>query len=474
MEGKMKMKSQPRKQRKTQPKEGTKKKNQNLKPMTEAPAVRMDAAGIDISPEWIYVAVDVRVGEPAVRCFGTVTRELQRIGDWLQSCGVRTVAMESTGVYWIPLYQVLEARGMEIFLVNARHYQNVPGRKTDVSDAAWLQYLHAVGLVRGSFRPAGEICALRTILRHRSGMVEAASRHIQQMQKSLDQMNVQIHRVLSDLTGVTGMAILDAILTGERAGERLAGLRQKGVQASDQEIIEALEGNYLPEHLFTLRQSLENYRHLQKQIAGCDQQIREMLRALEMQAGWQAPAPGPTKQMRTKGDEELRQEYFRIMGVDLTSIPGVNVGTVGVIVSEIGPDFSRFRSAAAFAAWLILCPHNTITGGQVKWSHTGDGSTRLGEALRMSAESFCRDKSYLGDFYRRMRAKLGAESAITAAAHKLARIIYALVTKKVAYDEKHFAAIEQRNRQKQHRRLVNLAAAMGYRLVPAGAAGVVS
>jgi transposase len=468
------MKSEQRKQHKTQRTNRTQKKAQNLKPMSEAPTVRIEAAGIDISPAWIYVAVDARVAEPAVRCFGTVTRELQRVGDWLQACGVRTVAMESTGVYWIPLYQVLEARGIEIFLVNARHYQNVPGRKTDVSDAAWLQYLHAVGLVRGSFRPAGEICALRTILRHRSGMVQAASRHIQQMQKSLDQMNVQIHRVLSDLTGVTGMAILEAILAGERDGKRLAALRQKGVQATDQEIIEALEGNYLPEHLFTLGQSLENYRHLEKQIAACDRQIREMLAALEIQTGWQAPAPGPAKNMRTKGDEQLRQEYFRIMGVDLTAIPGVNIGTVGAIVSEVGPDFSRFRSAAAFASWLILCPHNTITGGRIQWSHTRDGSSRLGEALRMSAESLCRDKSFLGQFYRRMRAKLGTQSAITAAAHKLARIIYALVRKGTAYDERHFAAIEQRDQQRQHRKLVNLASAMGYRLVPAGGQAVVS
>jgi transposase len=449
-------------------------KKKNLKPLTEAPTVRMDAAGIDISPESIYVGVDTRVAEPSVRCFGTVTRELQRIADWLQACGVRTVAMESTGVYWIPLYQVLEARGVEVFLVNARHYQNVPGRKSDVSDAAWLQYLHAVGLVRGSFRPAGEICALRTILRHRSGLVQAASRHIQQMHKALDQMNVQIHRVLSDITGVSGLAIVDAILEGERDGHRLAALRQGGVRASEEEIVKALEGDYLPEHLFTLRQSLENYRHFEKQIAICDRQLGEMLVQLEIQTGRQAPAPPPHKNMRTRGDEELRQKYYRILGVDLTAVPSLNVGTVGVVVAEVGPDFSRFRSAAAFAAWLILCPHNTITGGKVKSSHTREGSSRLGEALRMAAESLCRDKSYLGQFYRRMRAKLGEESAITAAAHKLARIIYALVTKGVAYDEGHFAQIEQRDQQRQRQRLLKLAHSMGYQLVPCTTAAVVS
>ena len=251
------MKRQAGKPPKKNPQQKKAEKAKNLRPLGEAPKVRGDAAGIDISPEWIYVAVDGSVAQPAVRCFGTVTRELQRIADWLQASGVRTVAMESTGVYWIPLYEVLEARGLEVLVVNARHYRNVPGRKSDVSDAAWLQYLHAVGLVRGGFRPAGEICALRTIHRHRSALVQAASGQIQHMQKALDQMNVQIHRVLSDLTGVSGMAILDAILAGERDGERLASLRQEGVQASQREIVEALEGNYLPEHLFTLRQSLD-------------------------------------------------------------------------------------------------------------------------------------------------------------------------------------------------------------------------
>jgi transposase len=443
-----------------------KRKKRSLGSVTEPPQVRMDAAGIDISPEEMYVAVDGRVAEPAVRRFGTVTRELNRIADWLQSCGVRTVAMESTGVYWIPLYQVLEARGLEVFLVNARHYQNVPGRKTDVCDAAWLQFLHAVGLVQGSFRPAGEICAFRTILRHRSGLVQSASQHIQRMQKSLDQMNVQVHRVLSDITGVSGLAIVDAILAGERDGHRLAELRQGGVRASEEAIVKALEGDYRPEHLFTLRQSLESYRHYQKLIEECDRQLRGLLEELEIQTNRQEPAPPPHKNMRTASDEDLRQKYYRILGVDLTAVPSLNVGTVKTLIAEVGPDFSRFRYAGAFASWLILCPNNTITGGKVKSSQTREGSSRLGEALRMAAESLCRDKSYLGQFYRRMKARLGPESAITAAAHKLARIIYTLVTKRVAYDEGHFARIEQRNQEKQRQKLITHARNMGYNLVP--------
>lgn len=370
-----------------------KKSKSKLQSVTEAPQVRLDAAGIDSSPEEIHVAVDARVAEPAVHRFGTVTQELHRIADWLLECGVRTVAMESTGVYWIPLFQILERRGLEVFLVNARHYQNVPGRKSDVCDSAWLQLLHAVGLVRGSFRPPGEICALRTILRHRSGLVQSASEQMQRMQKALDQMNVQIHRVLSDITGVSGLAIVDAILAGERDGHRLAELRDRRVRASEEEIVKAREGDYRPEHLFTLQQSLASYRQDQELIEACDRELRRLLTELEIQADRQGPAPPPRKTMRESQDEDLRQKYFRIWGVDLTAVPSLHVGTVKVLVGEVGPELSRFRDAGAFASWLILCPNNRITGGKVKSSHVREGSTRLGEALRMAAESLCRDRS---------------------------------------------------------------------------------
>jgi transposase len=441
-------------------------KNTKLESVRAAPLVRDDAGGIDIGTEAIYVAVAPSKSETPVRCFGSVTAELNRIANWLLDCGVRTVAMESTGVYWIPLYQVLESRGIEVFLVNARYYQNVPGRKTDVCDAAWLQFLHAVGLVSGSFRPAGEICAFRTVLRHRSELVRSGSQHIQRMQKSLDQMNVQIHRVLSDITGVSGLAIVDAVLAGERDGHKLAALRHSSVRASEETIVKALEGDYRPEHLFTLEQSLASYRHYQRLIEDCDRRLRELLEGLEIKADRQEPAPPPQKTLRTTGDEDLRQKYYRILGVDLTAVPSINVGTVRTLIAEVGPDLSRFRNGGAFASWLILCPNNTITGGKVKSSQTRDGSSRLGEALRMAAESLCRDQSYLGQFYRRMKARLGPESAITAAAHKLARIIYALITKHEAYNAGHFARIEERNREKQRQKVEKQARAMGFRLMP--------
>jgi transposase len=441
-------------------------KKTKLQSVTQSPEIRRDAAGIDISPEIIYVAVDPGRDTQPIRHYGTVTAELYRIANWLKACGVRTVAMESTGVYWIPLYQVLDERGFEVYLVNARHYKNVPGRKTDVCDSAWLQYLHAVGLLEGSFRPAQEICAFRTILRHRASLVEAASQHVQHMQKALDQMNVQIHRVLSDLTGVSGLAILDAILAGERDGRRLAALRDGRVKASEENIVAALEGDYRAEHLFTLRQSLESYRHYQRLIADCDRQIREQLEALDGHGG-DAEPPASRKQMRTSSDEHLRKEFFRIVGVDLTAIPSINVRTVEVLLGEVGPDLTRFRSAGAFANWLGLCPNNAITGGKIQSSKTKKCANRLAGALRMAAESLCRDKSYLGQFYRRMKIQLnGGPEAITAAAHKLARIIYAMVTKRAEYDEAHFAEIENRNRKRARLRFIKQAHKFGFHLTP--------
>jgi transposase len=441
-------------------------KKTKLQSVTESPRIRPDAAGIDISPEVIYVAVDPQKDARPIRHYGTFTAELYRIANWLKACGVGTVAMESTGVYWIPLYQVLDEQGFEVYLVNARHYKNVPGRKTDVCDSAWLQYLHAVGLLQGSFRPAQEICAFRTILRHRASLVEAASKHVQHMQKALDQMNVQIHRVLSDITGVSGLAIMDAILQGERDPRRLAALRDGRVKASEESILAALEGDYRAEHLFTLEQSLDSYQHYQKLIAGCDRQLLEQMKGLEGKGGDPEPPPS-RKQMRRPGGEQMRNEFFRIMGVDLTAIPGISLGTVDVLLAEVGPDLRRFRSAGAFANWLGLCPNNSITGGEVRSSQTKKCRNRLAWALRMAAESLSRDKSYLGQFYRRMKMQLkGGPEAITAAAHKMARIIWAMVTKRVEYDESRFAALEMQHQQRARRRLIKQAHKFGFVLTP--------
>jgi hypothetical protein len=325
-----------------------------------------------------------------------------------------------------------------------------------------------VGLLVGSFRPAQEICAFRTLLRHRASLVEAASKHIQHMQKALDQMNVQIHRVLSDLTGVSGMAIVEAILKGERDPQRLAGLRNGRVQASEESIVAALEGDYRAEHLFTLKQSVESYRHYQNLIAECDQQMREDLDKLDGGNAGVQEAPEARKTMRTAADEELRKQFHGIFKVDLTAIPGINVGTVQVLLGEVGPDLSRFRSSAAFSRWLSLSPDNTITGGKVISSKTARSNNRLAGALRMAAQALSREKTYLGQFYRRMKVQLnGGPQAVTAGAHKLARIIYAMITKRVEYDETHFADVEQQRQERYRHRLAKQALKMGYVLTPA-------
>jgi len=449
------------------------KRRRKAKPVKmSAPVVRDDAAGVDISPEVMYVAVGPEKDEEPVRSFGSFTCDLYEIAKWLQSCDVRTVAMESTGVYWIPLHQVLEDEGFEVCLVNARHYKNVPGRKTDVSDCQWLQYLHSVGLLRASFRPPAEVCAMRTLWRHRRSLVEAASKHVQHMQKSLDQMNVQLHHVLSDLTGVSGLAIVDAILAGERDPRKLAGLRDKRVKASEEKMMKALEGDYRGEHLFTLAQSLEAYRYALKQIAECDAEIVRRMEAMDGKVELEESPPVTGPGSRSKKEVfNLRRQHHRIFGVDLTQIPSINTGTIQVVLTEIGADFRKFPDENQFASWLSLCPNNAISGGMVLRSRTRKSANRVAQALRMAAESLSRDKSYLGIYYRRKRAQLGAPDAITIAAHKLARIIYALVTNRQEYDESVFWKAETRERERAYQRLKRQARYFGCELMPADVVG---
>ena len=303
----------------------------------------------------------------AVRCFSTFTRDLQALAAWLLACRIRTVAMESTGVYWIPLFQILEAAGIEVCLVNSRHVKHVPGRKSDVLDCQWLQYLHSVGLLRASFRPADVICQIRSLLRHREGLVEMAAQHVQHMQKALSQMNLQLHHVLSDLTGQSGLAILDAILTGERDPRLLAELRDGRVKASAETIAQALVGDYRREHLFTLNQSLQAYRYYHQLLAACDQEIETYLRELDSKIDVEqnplAPEPKPHKPRKNEFHFDLRSELYRILGVDLTAVPGLNALSVHTLLGEIGRDVSRFPNATAFASWLGLCPRTTKRAG---------------------------------------------------------------------------------------------------------------
>lgn len=431
------------------------------------PAINLDAAGIDVGATEVYVAVPTDRDPDPVRTFDTFTRDFHELAEWLAACGVKTVAMESTSVYWIPLYTVLEERGIDVCLVNARHLKRVPGRKSDVLDCEWLQYLHSVGLLQGSFHPPEAVAAVRTVLRHRTSLVQMASSHVQRMQKALTQMNVQLHHVISDITGMTGLAILDAILAGERRPEVLAQLRHRNIRANEETIIKSLEGTWRREHLFTLRQSLVAYRNYQTQIEQCDSELQDMLGAFE---SWRDPdAPpvtgGPKDRLDPHGFH-LRAEFYRIFGVDLTQIPGVGIQTVYTLFAECGRDLSAFPTAGCFASWLGLCPDNRITGGKVLSTRTRKVNNPASTALRIAAQSLHRSESCLGDFYRRKRYQLGPPKAITATAHKLARIIYHLVSTQQPYDDSILAQDELQTRIRKTRRLKSLAQALGYELVP--------
>jgi transposase len=431
------------------------------------PVMRPDAAGIDIGATEIFVAVPADRAEENVRSFPTFTQDLYALADWLQQCGIRTVAMESTGVYWIPLFQILEEREFEVCLVNARHVKNVPGRRTDVSDCQWLQFLHSVGLLKASYRPEQEVCAVRSLLRHRESLVQMAATHVNHMQKALDQMNLQVHHVISDIVGQTGLAIVDAILDGERDPLKLARLRNERIKASEEVIAKSLVGDYRPEHLFTLRQSLAAYRSYQKLIDDCDQEIRQRLHDFQPP---HPPAETPEDERSSKKarspDGILKSELKRVFGIDLTQIPGIRTGIAQTLFGEIGPDFTKFRSASAFASWMGLCPDNDISGGKVLWTGTRKVNCRAATALRMAAQSLHHSKTALGDFYRRMRAKLGAPKAITAAAHKLARIIFHLISTRQEFDDSKFAADQLRHQKRQEIKLRAKAKSMGFELIP--------
>lgn len=430
-----------------------------------------DAAGIDIGAEEIYVAVPPDRDLESTRKFGTFTSDLNSLAEWLRFCRIRTVAMESTGVYWIPLFQILEERGFTVYLVNAHYLKSVPGRKSDVSDCEWIQYLHSVGLLRTSFRPPEHICTVRALWRHRASLLQMAAEHTMHMQKALTQMNLQIHHVLSDITGASGLAILDAIVAGQRDPVALAKLCHARVRSPRETVAKALEGDYRVEHLFTLRQSLDGYRFHQNLIKDLDLEIAKLMQTLPSATEMPVLPTARTKTTayRRQGNDpsfDLRGELHRISGVDLTDIPGVSTATAQVILTEVGPDVSRFRHASAFASWLGLCPEKRVSGGKVLSSRTRRVAHRAATALRLGAHSLSRAKGYFGDFFRRMRSKLGTASAITATAHKIARVIYHVLLTKEPYNESVFHQCEEQSRQRAQLRLRRYAHQLGYKLMP--------
>lgn len=438
--------------------------------------VHPHAAGLDIGKAEIWAAVPAGAHTPAVRAFGTFTPDLQTLADWLAAGGITTVAMESTGVYWIPIFELLEARGLEVYLVNARHIKNVPGRKSDVQDCQWIQQLHSFGLLRASFRPEAEMVALRAYLRHRAMLIEHRAAHTQHMQKALLQMNLRLSQVLSDITGTTGLAILRAIVGGERNAQKLAHLRHGRCQQPEPEIAKALTGSYRPEHVFALKQALALYDAYTAQVAECDQELEQHYAALKPRFDPDAPDQplGPDEKTNTHSKNapnfDVRRQLFQLVGVDLTVVPGLHVSSAQQLLAETGTDMSKFPTHKHFCSWLGLAPHNDITGGKVKRSRTLPTRNRAGQVLRVAAQAVGRGRSGLGAYYRTQKLRLGTASAITATAHKLARIIYHMLKDRQPYQPLTKEAFAQQRREREVRVLEQRAAKLGLSLqkAPAG------
>ena len=429
--------------------------------------INLDAAGIDIGASSHFVAVPEDRDERPVREFAAYTADLYQLADWLKACGIKTVAMESTGVYWIPLFQVLEERGFEVRLVDARRVKNVSGRKTDVSDCQWLQQLHTYGLLSAAFRPDDDTCVLRSYMRQRDGLVIQAGQH---MQKALELMNVKLTEVLADVSGQTGMAIVDDILAGQRDPSVLAKHRHTRCKHDEETIARALTGHYRAEHLFALRQAVTLYRQCQDLIHECDTEIE---RFLEDRRPKDDGTPTPPEQSSARSKNALgfdaHGHLFRLVGVDLTAIPGLSTASVLALLAETGIAMDRWRNSKAFASWLGLCPNNKVSGGKVLASKSKQCVNRAARIFRMAAYGLHHAKSALGAFYRRMRSKLGAPKAITATAHKLARLFYSMLKTKKSFADIGQDAYDRTYNQRRIKGLAKVAEQLGFKLVPSTA-----
>lgn len=433
--------------------------------------IEQNAAGIDIGADSHWVSVSPDREEQNVREFKCYTPDLYALADWLSQCEVETVVMESTGVYWIPVFQILETKGFKVLLVNSHHVKTVPGRKSDVLDCQWLQQLHSYGLLAGSFRPQDEICILRSYIRHRDNLIRSAGTHVQRMQKALTQMNLQLHRVISDITGKTGLRIIRAILAGERNPQQLASFKDGRIRRTAEEIAAALVGDYRSEHLFVLEQELQLYEIYQQQISQCDRQIEEYLSSFDSQIEPKEVESVKKSSPKKKccGNEpafDLRSHLHRISGVDFTRIDGLGVLTVQTILSEVGLDPSRFPTVKHFTSWLGLCPGSRISGGKVQSSRTRRVVNRAANAFRLAANALSRSQSANGAFFRRLRTRLGSPKAITATAHKLARIFYCLWKGGGEYQDPGVDVYEQKYQQRILKNLQRKADQLGFTIVP--------
>ena len=434
-----------------------------------------DAAGIDIGNESHYVAVPPTRDSEPVRRFGCTTAELKAIAVWLKQCAIRTIAMQSTGVYWIAVYDILEAAGFEVYLVNARETKNLPGRKSDVQESQWLMKLHTYGLLRNSFRPSQEIRTMRTYWRQRHDLVQAAGRHIQRIQKALTQMNIQLANVLTDVSGMTGQAIIKAILSGQRDPQQLAAFRDPRVKASAEEIARSLEGNWQADLLFVLKQEQDSYEFCQRQMAECDQQLQQYFsQSADRSQGASLPKEKRKERLRKKkGNKpqfDLRAELFRMTGTDLTRIDGIDVMTAMTILSEAGWDMSKWKDEDHFVSWLRLCPDNRISGDKIIGKGRLPSKNRVTIALKMAACTLRTSHSYLGAQFRRLRTKLGPPVAIKAMAAKLARLVYHMLRDGMQFVDRGAEFYEAQHRNLQIKSLKRKAAALGFQIIEAAAA----
>lgn len=412
--------------------------------------VNLNAAGVDIGSREYFVAIPEGRDKESVKKFGTFTCDLKKITKWLKKNKINTVAMESTGVYWIPLYEYLESQDFEVLLVNARHVKNVTGRKTDVLDCQWIQQLHTYGLLQGAFRPDEEFCVLRSYLRHRKNLVRTMTRETHHMQKALIQMNIKLANVIAEITNITGLRIIKAIIAGETNPQVLAKLKHRCTRKSEEEIAKSLEGNYRKEHLFSLSQALEAYEFYQQQLNNCDEKIKQYLQAFT----------------ENSSNETMEQLLAKVAGSDLTKIEGISTQTALTVISEVGLDMNKFPTAKHFASWLGLCPSNKVSGGKILSSKTQQKTNRAAEALRLAASSLHKSQSAMGAFFRRIKSRAGSPKAITATAHKMARLIYHMLKNGEEYVKVQMEEYEKNYKEKVIQNMQRKAKAFGFKLTP--------
>lgn len=456
----------------TKPQPAQKKKQQKkitLHDLKSLPVLHLHAAGIDVGSAEHYVAVPANRDPQPVRRFGSFTADLHRLAQWLKACRIQTVAMQATGVYWIGLHQILQDYGLEVQVVNARHTKTLPGRKSDVQECQWLQTLHTFGLLNNSFRPPQQIQVLRSYMRQREVLVAAASTCVQHMQKALTEMNLQLTNVISDISGTTGMAILRAIVAGERDPHQLAALKHSLIRATREEIAQSLEGHWREELLFILSQNLSLYDFHLAQIKECDQRIQVQLQTMETKIDpGTHPIPAPRRVSWSRKRQpafDLRGELYRTTGVDLTQVDGLDVQTIQTVISEVGVDMSRWATEKHFGSWLGLAPDNRVSGGKVLKRGTRHVVNRAATALRLAAWNLIRSQSALGAKFRRLRARLGPPKAITAMAYQLARIVYRMLKFGQPYHDQGVAHYEAQHRERQLFWLKKQAAAFNLQLV---------